>query len=138
MSPSPKIMCIPEEPRDMLPSHAMSRESSISYYSTPPELDISSSSPVLPSFLDFDDGFKAATTASPPDVKDSSSGFDLLSSNHDLDQLFVDGLSGGDTMMSLDKDPLFLLENFEDPFAAGNPWQEGFDENPDDFFDSLG
>lgn len=137
MSPSPKIMCIPEEPRDTLPSHAMSRESSISYYSTPPELDISSSSPVLPSFLDFDGGSNAPAT-SPPGVKDSSSEFELLSSNHDVDQMFVDGLGGGDAMMSLDKDPLFLLENFEDPFAAANPWQEGFDESSDHFFDSLG
>lgn len=52
--------------------------------------------------------------------------------------MFVDGLGGGDAMMSLDKDPLFLLENFEDPFAAANPWQEGFDESSDHFFDSLG
>ncbi|MCJ1461886.1 Metallothionein expression activator [Pseudocyphellaria aurata] len=138
MSPSPKITSISEEPRDMLPSHAMSRASSISYYSTPPELDISSSSPVLHSFLDFDGGFKTNTTASAPEAKDSSSGFDLLSSDHDIDQMFVDGLGSGDAMTSLDKDPLFLLENFEDPFAAGNPWQEGFDENSDNFFDSLG
>lgn len=138
MSPSPRIMCLPEEGRDTLPSHAMSRESSISYYSTPPELDISSSSPVLPNFLDFDGGFKAATTASASEVKDSSSGFDVLNSHHDIDQMFVDGLSGADAMVSLDKDPLFLLENFEDPFAAGNPWQEGFDSNSDNFFDSLG
>lgn len=138
MSPSPKITCISEEPRDMLPSHAMSRESSISYYSTPPELDISSSSPVLPSFLDFDSGAKTATIASPPDLKDSSSGFDLLSSHDDIDQMFVDGLGGGEATMSLDKDPLFLLENFEDPFTAGNPWQGGLGESSDDFFDSLG
>lgn len=138
MSPSPKIMCIPEEPREMLPSHAMSRQSSISYYSTPPELDLSSSSPVLPNFLDFDGGSKVATIASPPEFKDSSGGFDLLSSNHDVDQMFADSLGGGDAMMSLEKEPLFLLENFEDPFAADNPWQEGFDESSDHFFDSLG
>lgn len=136
MSPSPKIISISEEAQDTLPSHAMSRESSISYYSTPPELDISSSSPVLPSFLDFDGGL-ATTTVSLPEAKDSSSGFDLLSSDHDVDQVFVDGLGSGDAMMSLDKEPLFLLENFEDPFAAGNPW-EGFDENSDNFFDSIG
>ena len=138
MSPSPKIMCIPEEPREILPSHAMSRESSISYYSTPPELDISSSSPLLPNFLDFDGGSNAAMTASPSEMKQSSSGFDLSGSDHDLDQMFIDSLDGGDAMMSLDKSPPFLLENFEDPFTAGNPWQEDFDDSSDPFFDSLG
>lgn len=141
MSPSPQIMCIPEEPREMLPSHMMSRESSINYYSTPPELDISSSSPVLSTFLDLGGTSDAAASSSqvshPSQNHDSSSSFMLSCSDHDVEQMFLDSLGDDPTMPSLNKDPMFLLNHFEDPFTSENPWQDGLDASSDKFFDSL-
>lgn len=134
MSPSPKIMSIPEEPQNMLLSHAMSRESSTSYYGTPPELDISCSSPQVPGFLGFDGEMKAASSAPPTSsFPQTRNDIDLLISNHDIDQMFTDTLGGG----SPDKDPVFLLQNFENPFSSSSPWQDGFEETADNFFDNL-
>lgn len=137
VSPSPKIASIQEESQDMLLTHAMSRETSTSYYGTPPELDLSCSSPLAPNFLDFDSESTTVTGAAPivtlPETKASSSDLDMSTSNRELDQMFMDSISSS----SLDKDPLFTLENFEDPFTSSSSWQDGFDENPDNFFDTL-
>ncbi|CAF9923365.1 MAG: Metallothionein expression activator [Alectoria fallacina] len=54
MSPSPKISGIPQEQYDFPNSHSGSRKSSTSYFGTPPELDLSSSSPAASKFFDFD------------------------------------------------------------------------------------
>lgn len=138
VSPSPKIASIQEESQDMLLTHAMSRETSTSYYGTPPELDLSCSSPLAPNFLEFDSECTTVTGAAPivtlPETKASSSDLDISASNRELDQMFMDSISSSS---SPDKDPLFILENFEDPFTSSSSWQDGFDENPDSFFDSL-
>lgn len=137
VSLSPKIASIQEESQDMLLTHAMSRETSTSYYGTPPELDLSCSSPLAPNFLDFDNESTTVTRAAPimtlPETKASSSDLDISTSNRELDQMFMDNISSS----SPDKDPLFLLENFEDPFESSSSWPDGFDENPDSFFDTL-
>lgn len=142
MSPSPKIMSIPEEPRDMLPSHALSRKSSISYYSTPPELDLSSSSPVVSSFVDFDLGSKAVADAPPTmdvsESKDSSRDFDPVRSRRDDEKLFLESLDACHPISGLDKDSAFLTGNFEDHFCSGSAWQhDGFDLAAEDFFNIL-
>ena len=54
MSPSPKITGIPEEQHELANSHPGSRKSSTSFLGTPPELDLSSSSPAASKFFDFD------------------------------------------------------------------------------------
>lgn len=135
VSLSPKMVSFQEESQDMLLTHAMSRETSTSYYGTPPELDLSCSSPLAPNFLDFDNESTTVTKAAPimtlPETKASSSDLDISTSNRELDQMFMDNISS-----SPDKDPLFLLENFEDPFASSSSWPDGFDENPDSFFDT--
>ena len=66
MSPSPKVTAIPEEPSKVPASHVESRKSSSSHFETPPELDISSSSPAASKFFDFDCSSEANTTESLP------------------------------------------------------------------------
>ena len=137
VSLSPKIASIQEEPQDMLLTHTMSRETSTSYYGTPPELDLSCSSPLGPNFLDFDSESttiaRAASIMTLPETKASSSDLEISTSNRELDRMFMDSISSS----SPDKDPLFLLENFDDPFTSSSSWQNGFEENPDSFFDTL-
>lgn len=134
---SPKISSIQEEPEDMLLTHAMSRETSTSYYGTPPELDLSCSSPLAPNFLDFDSESttiaRAASIMTLPENKASNSGLETTTSNQELDRMFMDSISSSYP----DKDPLYPLEDFGDPFTSSSCWQNGFEENPDSFFDTL-
>ena len=54
MSPSPNITAIPEEPQQLPESLSQSRKSSSSYFGTPPELELTSSSPPASKFFDFE------------------------------------------------------------------------------------
>ena len=56
MSPSPKFTGIPEGQHEFRKSDSRSRKSSTSYFGTPPELDLSSSSPAASKFFDFEGG----------------------------------------------------------------------------------
>lgn len=135
MSPSPKILPIPEEPPDTLPSHAMSRESSTNYHSTPPDLDNSSSSPVVSSFLDFDLGFKATLDApeakNSKESKGSSLDFDSFRSDPDIDEMFLDSFNN---QAMTDKGSMFPMDGFDDPYASGNWADDGFDPAMEAFF----
>ena len=53
-SPSPKFTGISEEQHEFPKSESESRKSSTSYFGTPPELDLSSSSPAASKFFDFE------------------------------------------------------------------------------------
>ena len=55
VSPSPEISGIPAGQPEFRKSPSKSRSCSASYFSTPPELDISSSSPAASKFFDFED-----------------------------------------------------------------------------------
>lgn len=120
----------------MLLTHAMSRETSLSYYGTPPELDLSCSSPLAPNFLEFDSESttiaRAASIMTLPETKALSSDLEISNSNRELDRMFINSVSSSIP----DEDPLFLLEDFEDPFTSSSSWQNGFEENPDSFFDT--
>ena len=54
VSPSPKFTGNPKEQHDFRKSNSRSRKSSTSYFGTPPELDLSSSSPAASKFFDFE------------------------------------------------------------------------------------
>lgn len=62
MSPSPKITGIPEEQLEFPNNNSGSRKSSTSYFGTPPELDLSSSSPAASKFFDFDSSSDAQSS----------------------------------------------------------------------------
>lgn len=66
MSPSPKTTGISEEQHGFPNSNPISRESSTSYFGTPPELDLSSSSPAGSKFFDFDGSSDAKSSQSIP------------------------------------------------------------------------
>ena len=66
MSPSPKITGIAEEQHEVLKSDSGSRKSSTSYFGTPPELDLSSSSPAASKFFDFEGSSDANSSQSIP------------------------------------------------------------------------
>ncbi|KAK4697110.1 hypothetical protein P7C71_g926, partial [Lecanoromycetidae sp. Uapishka_2] len=65
ISPSPNITAIPEEPQQLPASQTQSRKSSSSYFGTPPELDLSSSSPAASRYFNFDGSSEADTTTLP-------------------------------------------------------------------------
>ena len=74
LSPSPNISAIPEEPQ--LPeSNSESSKSSNSYFGTPPELELSSSSPAASKVFDFDGSSEANSTGSMTIPFDSNSDF---------------------------------------------------------------
>ena len=54
ISPSPKFTGIPEEQPEVRKGDSRSRESSTSFFGTPPELDLTSSSPAASKFFDFE------------------------------------------------------------------------------------
>lgn len=66
MSPSPKVTGMPEEQHKFLDSNSESRKSSISFFGTPPELDLSSSSPAASKFFDFEGGSDVNSSQSIP------------------------------------------------------------------------
>ena len=66
VSPSPKFTAIPEEQHEFRKSSSKSRKSSTSYFGTPPELDLSSSSPAASKFFDFESSSDANSSQSIP------------------------------------------------------------------------
>lgn len=75
MSPSPNIIAIPEEPQQLPESQSQSRKSSSSYSGTPPELDLTSSSPPSSQFFDFNGSSEANSSLSLPMLSSTSSEF---------------------------------------------------------------
>ncbi len=75
MSPSPKITEVPEEQHELPKSNSGSRKSSTSYFDTPPELDLSSSSPAASKFFDFEGNSDANSSRSIPVPFDDSMDF---------------------------------------------------------------
>ena len=66
LSPSPNIGAIPEEPEKLPFSNSGSRKSSESYFSTPPELELSSSSPAASKFFDFEGSSETTSSGNLP------------------------------------------------------------------------
>ena len=64
LSPSPKFTGIQEEQHDFRKSNSRSRKSSTSYFGTPPELDLSSSSPAASKLFDFEGSSDANSSQS--------------------------------------------------------------------------
>ena len=75
LSPSPNPTGIPEEPQQFPVSHSGSRKSSGDYLGTPPELELSSSSPAASKIFDFDGSSDANSSDSMTIPFDSNSDF---------------------------------------------------------------
>lgn len=133
LSPSPKITGIPEEQPEFLKSNPGSRKSSTSHFGTPPELDLSSSSPAASKFFDFEGSSDANSSQSIPVSFDDNldffkRDFDLSSTLnkdepteagtdfHDFfnTELEMTGFGGGSVSGSRYEDPF----NSNDPFAT--------------------
>ena len=82
ISPSPNFTGIPEEQHEFPESDSRSRKSSTSYFGTPPELDLSSSSPAASKFFDFEGSSEANTSQSMPAPLDDS--LDFFNRDFDL------------------------------------------------------
>lgn len=119
MSPPPDIASIPEGIEEQPSSQTMSRETSSTYYSTSPELDMLSS----PTFMDFDLG------PVDPSRLETYSG-------DDVDQMILK-FSKGDTFSDLEKDPMLMVGGASDPIFSGHPWSELFEDGAESFFDDL-
>ena len=112
-------------------SAAMSRETSSSRYGTPPELDLSSSSPIAARFFDFDEIAESATNIvkaeSEQISKDFSNGLVMTQGEGDLDQMILDFSAEGASTSSEEKDVhankrQSLSNNFDFSFIEENPF----------------
>ena len=143
LSPSPRqrsITSIPEEVEDLLPSQSSPCKSIASHYGTPPELDLSSSSPAASRFFDFDGsldiGENTIHSTSTSQSNNSSDSFDLPELNHNVDDMFFDMLTNETSMTSLERDPTLLLDKFEQPSYSTDLWSEDYTQSTDPFFGS--
>ena len=82
MSPSPKVTGLPETQHGFPKSNPESRKSSTSYFGTPPELDLSSSSPAGSKFFDFEGSCDVNSSQSIPVSFDD--GLDFFKKDFDL------------------------------------------------------
>lgn len=120
MSPPAEIGAILAEGIEELPSgQMMSRETSSTYYSTSPELDMLSS----PTFMDFDLG---------PVDPSSLEAY----SNDDVDEMILK-FSKGDTFSNFEKESMVMMGGSHDPILGGNPWSDNFEERAKTFFDDM-
>ena len=112
-------------------SVAMSRETSSSHYGTPPELDLSSSSPAATRFFDFDEIAESPDRTVNPEgdqmSKDLSDGLVLTQGVADLDQMILDFSTGGSSIPRQDEDAhankrQSLSNNFDFGFIEENPF----------------
>lgn len=134
MSPSPKITEVPEEQHELPKSNSGSRKSSTSYFDTPPELDLSSSSPAASKFFDFEGNSEANPSRSIPVPFDDN--IDFFKKDFDLSptlnkeptkeantefhdffnaELEMTGFGGGGSVADSRFDDAF---NSNDPFAT--------------------
>lgn len=120
-------------------SVAMSRDSSSSHYGTPPELDMSSSSPIAARFFDFDEIAESPQNVgiieSEPISRSLSTGFVLTQGETDLDQMLLDFTTGGETLPSEESNGQTskrqsLLTNFDFTFVEENPFGLSDDHLP--------
>ena len=140
MSPSPKrvsIISIPERSEVNFQAQYSSSKSTVSRYGTPPELDLSSSSPIASKFFDFEGGSEAdglIQSIGTSQNEDCSESFAMPEINHDVDSMFFDSFEVKTAMTSLERDPLLLLD--DDPFAPSAAWMDDFRDEPESFFNS--
>ena len=128
-TPSPvrgPITDIPEVDEEQLPPLMSPTKSATSQYGTPPELDLSSSSPAASKFFDFDQSSEStgnvtqSTSTNPStDVTDNFKFSDLGMSQENVDKMFSDCFGDNDTT-SLERDPTLLMDKFEENFVAGD------------------
>jgi len=128
MSPSPNISAFSEEPQKLPGSQSQSRRSSSSYFGTPPELDLTSSSPAASRYFDFDGSSEANTSdtmptlCSPPNTGFFTRDFDLSdaltreNSSKEVNSSFFDDFLSTE-MTGLESDSL-SHNSYEDPAWA--------------------
>lgn len=142
MSPSSRkrsITGIPEEAgEELVAAQGSPSKSNGSQYGTPPELDLSSSSPAASKFFDFDGSSGPAEATSqvsgPGQSKDSVDTFNMMDMNSNVDQMFFDPFGEANAMTSLDRDPTLLLDKFDDAFSPGSHWPEEYTQGADSLF----
>ena len=115
-------------------SAAMSRETSSSHYGTPPDLDLSSSSPITSRFFDFDElaetGPEHANGESDKMSSELASNLVLTQAETDIDQMLLEftsqgqTFSDGETDSEIDKSRTYTNSNDfgfldDDPFGLG-------------------
>lgn len=112
-------------------SVAMSRDSSSSHYGTPPELDMSSSSPIATRFFDFDEIAESpqneAKVENEQISRDLSNGLVRTEGEADLDQMILDFSTGGESLPNEENNVQTskrqsLLTNFDFTFVEENPF----------------
>ncbi|SLM37118.1 c2h2 transcription factor [Lasallia pustulata] len=144
-SPSPRkrsIRSIPEEVREeSVAAQGSPAKTNVSQMGTPPELDLSSSSPAASKFFDFDGSSEPAEGTSqesdPGQSGDNFDGFAMMDMNPSVDQMFFDPFGEANAMTSLERDPTLLLDKFDDAFGPGDHWPEEYTQCADSLFDDA-
>lgn len=140
-SPSIKrgsITSIPEETEGLIPSQTSPCKSPSSRYGTPPELELSSSSPVTSRIFDFDSSLETTASTSfltrNSQSNNSTNTFDLPPlDNHD-EQLFFESLTQGTSAAEFERAHALMMEKLECPFFSSDPWSSDLEEHNNPYF----
>lgn len=113
-------------------SAAMSRDTSSSHYGTPPEVDLSSSSPIAARFFDFDEIAESPQNMVKGESErismDLSNGLVLAQGEADLNQMIIDFSAGGETLPNVEDTDgqaskrQSLSSSFDFTFMEENPF----------------
>lgn len=137
MSSSPKIGVIHEDKYEVLKSNSGSRKSSTSHFGTPPELDLSSSSPTASKFFDFEGSSDANSSESIPVSFDDNldffkRDFDLSTAlnkepTKEANTVFHDYFNTELEMTGFDESvPDSEYSEYEDAFDSNDPFATNF------------
>lgn len=128
LSPSPKITGLAEEPTEFLKSNPVSRKSSTSQFGTPPELDLSSSSPAASKFFDFPDSSDVNSSQSLPSTFDDN--LDFFKRDFDLSStLSKDGTPAANTEFHDFFNTELEMTGFGDGSESGSKYEDPFNSN---------
>ena len=137
MSPLPRhgtVIGMPEL-QDLLPTRNSPNRGSASVYGTPPELELTSSSPAASKFFDFDgssEGAEKMTRSSRTcSSQEATQSFDFPDLNDSVDKLFFEDFAEQNGLMSLEKDQMPLMD---DPFGPSDSWNDEFTASSNSFY----
>ena len=140
-SPSVKrgsITSIPEEIEEPLPGQTSPCKNPSSRYGTPPELELSSSSPVTSRIFDFDGSLETTESTSfltrDGQNNNSTNTFNLPHLDDHDDQLLFESLTQGNPVADFERDQALMMEKLECPFYSNDPWSTDLEDSNDPYF----
>lgn len=127
------VASIPEETQGLLPSQTSPCKSSSSRYGTPPELELSSSSPVASKLFDFDSNLDATGSTS---FLTRNSQINNTTNTFDLPHLDLFNSLSQETIAELEREQALIMEKLGDPFDEDQLWPNDLGESDNPYFDN--